>query len=94
MVIDGEVDGGLEGHGLQGGVDGVGLVQRRAEHPPGDDGPVVWKEVGESEGTGLTCKRKVASLPSFSRAVLHCARKAGEWSLGTRLSERMISSRQ
>ena len=39
MVVDGEVDGGLESHGLERGVDGVDLVQRGAEHPPGDDGP-------------------------------------------------------
>ena len=41
VIIDSDVNGGLEGHGLQGGVDGVDLVQRRAEHPPGDDGPMV-----------------------------------------------------
>ena len=40
VVVAGEVYGGLEGHGLQSGADGVKLMERLTEHLPRHDGPV------------------------------------------------------
>ena len=39
VVVAGQVDGGLEGHGLQPGADEVHFVKALAEHLPGHDGP-------------------------------------------------------
>ena len=40
VVVDGEVDGGLQSHGLQGGVDGVHFTQSLSKQPPGYNGSV------------------------------------------------------
>ena len=37
MVIDSKVNGGLEGHGFQGGVDGMDVLEELAEKSPRDD---------------------------------------------------------
>ena len=44
VVVAGEVDGGLEGHGLQRRADGVGVVQRVAELFPRHDDPGAQRE--------------------------------------------------
>ena len=45
VVIHGEVYGGLESHGLQGGVDRVAVMKGLPEKTPGDYSPVVCVRV-------------------------------------------------
>ena len=49
VVVAGEVDGGLQGHGLQARADWVKLVKSLTKCPPGHDGPL--RVEGEQRAT-------------------------------------------
>lgn len=61
MVVDSEVNGGLEGHGFQGGMDGMALVQGLAKYAPWDNGPTHVE----------TRDKERVSLPSYHLHATH-----------------------
>ena len=73
VVVEGEVYGGLEGHGFQPGADGVELMQGLSEGPPGHDGPartgrtsVTTKQVPTVPSHHITVETRTTGLGSYT----------------------------